>query len=529
MDVEDASSVHSTPEWDAHARTVSEGSLSTSRSSEQLALMGFAHRLFSVSTNNDPGIVEENDVRNEAKLLMSLSCIPPTNISVESGRITPPSDASSCISLSSRQRDTFRFSCPSLSLENWSQEIDPENTYLSSSSSTSSQTSTESAPAALLGRVLKVDDPDALRLSSEAMARNIMQSYEKAIQWRIKSWIDSLSRILVNMEKELKAQGLASEDNLRRLCESSEALVLMRLKEISKEIRVVDACNNFNVLPQRATSARDDESETPIKKRGTFDDEDGSLEEGEYEYTVSHLLLFECDLNIHAPAVGHASINLQVPGTMKGTFLSLEDGNEHLSDVVIDLNTEILASMIEKSSRMVVRSTVEALFTKDDPQETEEKDLTKEETQAQDAEVDDESNTDTSEIPEEGMAPPSCTPKRIFSEERMSGIVLITPRDSSSPSSFEESDNEDRPVILSIPDNFSSDQPKPILAPQAKRARDYEGVSSLTTRLPALKKAKKILPTVVTPSKTIHQFVEGKGPGPNLPTLVEVALQLHSK
>jgi hypothetical protein len=536
MEEGDVSSIPRSLAWDTQARTISEGSLTSNSSSEQLALMGFAHRLYSVSSNKDPCIAEEKDVRNEARLLMSLSCIPPASITVESGRITPPSDASSCNSLSSRHRDSFRFSCPSLSLENRSQETKLQTPHFPSSSSNSSQTTTGSEPAALLGRVLKVDDPDALRLSSEAMARNIMQSYEKAIQWRIQSWVDQLSRILVDKEKELKAQGIATEENIRFLCESSEAMVIVRLQEMSKEIKVIDSCNVFNVLPQRASSSQDGESEPPMKKLRTSSEEqpeDSGLEETEYEYTVSHLLSFDCDLNIHAPAVGHASINLQVPGIMKGTFVSFEDGHEHLADVVIDLNTDILASMIEKSCRVVVRSTVEALLKNQDLKEQEpekqgEEEVAQEVPQEVPVQVDD-SASQARESPQEEEGPaPSCTPKRKLSDERVSGVVLITPRETSSPSSFEDSDNEDRKVILSIPDNFSSDQPKPVLSPQPQRASDITAMSSFATRFPIMKKSHK-LPMVVTPSKSVHNFVEGDGPGPNLPTLVEVALQLHAK
>lgn len=522
MSVDDASSVLPTHR-EANTRTVSEGSMSSSRSSEQLALMGLAHRLCTVSTNNDSGVVKENDVMKEAELLMSLSCIPFTNCSYESGRMSPPSDGISCHSSGSGQREAFRFTCPSLSLENHSQELGLPNTPSSFSSSTSPDTSMENAPAALLGRVLKVEDRDALRLSSEAMARNIMQSYEKAIQWRIKSWINCLSRVLVNKERELKSQGIASDENLGLLCESSEAVVITRLRDISEDIRVVDACNNFNLLPQRVYCG-ENEHDSPAKRQSTFDEEEDGLKESEYEYTVSHLLSFECELNIHAPVVGHAAINLQVPGTMTGTFLSLEDGREHLADVVIDLNTDILASMIEKSSRLVVRSTVEALF----KEEIEANGASAEEAAVQEAREEDGSKSAASECPKKDAVVPSSTPRPTYPDERVSGHFVITPRDSSSPSSFGDSDNEERPVILSIPDNFSHGQPKPILAPQPKRGRDLESVSSLNTRLPPMKKS-KCLPNVVTPSKTVHQFVEGKQPGPNLPTLVEVALQLHAK
>lgn len=521
MDADEICSELPRAEWNQNGRVVSDSS-----SKEQHALMRFAHELHSISTSNDPCMVEENDVRKEAKLLMSLSCIHPTNITVQSGRITPPSDNSVSSNRShSRSRESFRFSCPSLSLEDHSQDVDLQHLNHLSTDSTSSQNTTNSNPAALLGRVLKVDDRDALRLSSEAMARNIMQSYEKAIQWRIHSWIDSLSRILVDKEKELTDQGLATDDNLRLLCESSEAMLIAHLHETSKQVKVIDACNNFKVLPQRAP-----ESDPVIKKQRSFDGDaaDAGLEETEYEYTTSHLLSFDCDINVHAPVVGHASINFQVPGIIKGTFISLSDDREHLVDVVIDLNTEILASMIEKSSRMVVRSCVETLLQGQDPDSSLQDD---EEEIAQRAAVDENAASDACDSLDEEQQEmmPSSTPKRKFTEDRVSGLVVITPRDSSSPSSFEDSDNDDRPVILSIPHNFSSNQPKTVLAPLSTRSRDLEDISRFSTQLPEIKKFKKSPPTVVTPSKTVQNFVEGKGPGPNLPILLEAALQLHAR
>jgi len=194
----------------------------------------------------------------------------------------------------------------------------------------------------------------------------------------------------------------------------------------------------------------------------------------------------------------------------------------------MDLNTEILASMIEKGSRFVVRSSVEALlrdaYTEDVPETTE--------GQATEGTAYDDENTsdpcDNLDDDGEGeTAVPSYTPKRKISEERVSGLFVITPRDASSPSSFEESDSEDRPVILSIPHNFSNDQPKSVLAPLPSRTREMEDISSFSARLPMMKKFKADTPTVVTPSKTVQNFVEGKGPGPNLPTLLEAARHVN--
>lgn len=523
MDSDDSSSSLEAPEWEPQARTVSESSLTTS--AEQLALMGFANRLYSVSSSNDPGIADEKDLRVEAKLLMSLSGIPPSSITVDSGRITPPSDASSCHSMSSRQRDSFRFSCPSLSLEPNGGAVMEE---ASSSSSFSSKGSVASSPAALLGRTLKVEDVDALRLSSEAMVRNIMQSYEKAIQWRIQSWIKSLSRILISKETQLEEMGMATEDNLKILRESSEAMLIVRLEEIRNDIKVIDACNHFDVLPQKAQSYQDE----PAQKRQRMSD---NLEEGHYEYTVSHLLNLDVDLNLHAPAVGNAAIDLKVPGTMNGTFVSFENGREQITDVVIDINTDILASMIEKSSRIVVRSVVEAVLKGEETKpEGEERSTTGESAQvSEDDAVEDNSSVrkacDTSETcPTPGInpqiqlsqaAPASTTPKRKVSDERIGDLVFVTPREcTSSSSSTEGCDHDDqRPVILSIPNDFGEGQPKPMLAPQPSA----RGLVMKTSILEP--------PSIVTPSKSSLSFIESDGEGPNLPTLVEVALQLQAK
>lgn len=465
------------------SRSVSEGSLSTS--SEQLALIGFAYQLSSIIASND-GIADEIDVRKEAKLLMSLSCSSPTTtttaIEEQSGRITPPSDSSSCHSNGSG-RASFCFTCPSLSLENHSQGL--EDDFVPTS--------------VLLGRSLKVDDRDALRLSSEAMGRNIMQSYKKALDWRIQSWEDSLSQILVDKERDLIEQN-ASEEEIRELLKSRETNLLLALREIKQKIKVIHASTSFKVLPQRVTKA--DGSEPPAKKQRTETEASG-LEETEYQYHVAHVMALEGFLNIHTPA-GYVKIELQVPGSMTGIFLTTEENVEELTNVKIELNTEILASMIEKSSRSVVRASVEALLKGETEEEKEVK----------------EGSSVKLHAPKPIVS--ACTPKRVVSEDRVSGLVVITPaRDTSSPSSYGDSDNDDKSVLLSIPDNFTSDSSKQsfrMLTPQPSRLREM-GNFTFTSR----SKLKTSLPTVVTPHKTQRPEAISSGKGPILPLLVEAA------
>lgn len=478
------------------SRSVSEGSLTTSN--EQLALIGFAYQLSSIFSSNDD-IADEIDVRKEAKLLMSLSCSSPTYVEEQSGRITPPSDASSCYSTGSK-RDSFCFTCPSLSLENHSRMEEEETEQPKSDSE-------DSPPSVLLGRSLKVDDRDALRLSAEAMGRNIMQSYKKALDWRIKSWEDALSRILVDKERNLASQN-ASEARMLELLKSGEANLLVALRELKEEIKVIDATTSFKVLPQRVT--KEDRHE-PLAKKARTETENTGIEEAEYRYEVSHMIALEGFLNIRTPA-GYINIELQVPGTMTGTFLSTEECAEELTDVRMEVNTEILAAMIEKGSRKVVRASVEAVLKGDNEEKESEHNDTEEVLSVEKSEVE--------TIPSSPkLSIQTSTPKRRVSEDRMSGLVLITPaRDTSSPSSYGDSDNDEKPVLLSIPDNFLGSKCKPslrMLTPQPSRPREI-GSFTLSTQTESL-------PTVVTPHKTHHQEIIGSTKGPILPLLVEAA------
>eukprot|EP00980_Cylindrotheca_fusiformis_P017507 scaffold5490_cov125-Cylindrotheca_fusiformis.AAC.24 len=470
----------------------SEGSLNTT-SNEQLALIGFAYKLGTSIASND-GIADEFDVRNEAKLLMSLSC----SSTQVSGRITPPSDTSSCHS----NRTSFCFTCPSLSLENHSQAECEESGEFSKSS----------LPSELLGRPLKVDDRDALRLSSEAMGRNIMQSYKKALDWRIQSWEYSLAKALADKEQQLVEQQ-ASEEDIRELLKSGEAKLLLALREIQENIKVVDASTSFKVLPQRVTTK--DGSEHPAKKQRMEAKNASTLEETEYQYHVAHVMSLDGFLNIQTPA-GYVRIELEVPGSMTGTFLSSEEDveEEELVEVKMDLNTEILAAMIEKSSRTVVRASVQALIAGESNAAMEE---------SGEASVKGEER-EIKHLPSpKTTAYSMSTPKRIPSDDRVSGLVLITPaRDTSSPSSYGEDSDDDKPVLLSIPDNFKSDSPKSgfrMLTPQPSRpGRDDTFCSSSFTTSQS-----KELPKVVTPHKTQYPEAITTGKGPILPLLVEAA------
>ena len=518
-------------------------------SSELCALIGFAYQLGSTVQNGS-----NSDVRREAKLLMSLSCSSPAPTDDErasgdinnnrnnsctiydykqsesetstmastlmssvsssstmssassSGRITPTHSVTSISSGGSLRRDTFCFTCPSLSLGE-------------------KETTTDgTSPGTMLSRTLKVGDKDAMRLSSEAMARNIIESFQKAIVWRIQSWVGSLSRVLVMKELELKmitnkmgntkeAQQLLHQE----LYFSKEALLIKTLGKIEGKVQVLEATTAFKVLNK---VSQVDETGSALKKRRKEEEEEDrtGLGEGEYVYDVAHVLEMQCSLNISTLA-GNAKIDLNVPGKINGTFLSSEDEDcdDRLTDVTIDLNTDMMASMIEKSSRIAVRASTEAMFKGDLAV----------------------SNQDTNKIPQEQVSTttnnnkPTITiaaastrsPKRKVESSNVSGLVVITPArtTTSSPSSFGDSSDSDgdQPVILRIPSSFPSSNK--IHQPHAYKGTSLDFAARLPPKKYMLQQKKNAAAAVITPLKTKGPEYIEREKGPNLPILMEAA------
>jgi hypothetical protein len=310
----------------------------------------------------------------------------------------------------------------------------------------------------------------------------------------------------------------ATEEAMKGLLKSGEANLLLALKAMETKLRVMDATTSFKVLPQRLNTLSS-EQQPPSKKQRIEERLGSGLEETEYEYQVAHAMMLEGCLNIHTPA-GYCKIELEVPGSMTGTFLTpaSSDDSEELTSVRIDVNTDILAAMIEKSSRTVIRAAAEALL-KGDVDVEEAKEEASEEQTVQTKPKGHESKTSkeaeaTTTSPQPVTA--TSTPKRKLSEERMQRMVVITParNAASSPSTIGDSDHEDKPVLLSLPDSFGGES-KPKL--------------KMLTPKPSRKKRKSGLPTVVTPHKTQSRETITSGVGPTLPLLVEVACAMVKK
>ena len=260
-------------------------------SPEHLALVDFAQRLGSVTTNDEAGVTDSGDVRQYADLLMSLLSSPPHVVrddgelnSLSSLAVGAASDhhymsdastSSATTSSSTHRRESFRFSHPSLSLDRKRKPLPPKRTPCTAPEKDDETEDSElPPPAVLLGRALRVDDREAHRLSADAMARNLLQSFQKAIVWRIQAWMDALKASLVQQEKALLQQN-ASEEELRELLKTSEAQLFHKLRLVSKAIEVKRAETCFHVLPQRIERQRqDDVTEAPFVKRRRIESED---------------------------------------------------------------------------------------------------------------------------------------------------------------------------------------------------------------------------------------------------------------
>lgn len=475
--------------------------------SELYSLIAFAHNLRS-------SISVDCNVRREAKLLMSLSCSPPVPIDEGSnssindnnnsnsevasitsltGRITPThsvTSTSSGTNVSSSRRNTFCFTCPSLSLS-----LEGNNSGNSIST-----------PGTILSRTLKLDDKDALRLSSEAMGRNIIESFQKAMEWRIQSWVDSLSTVLVIKERELENE--ATDDAQQLLYYSNEALLVTALRESGGKVQVREATTSFKVT-NKVSSV--DERGAPLKKQRTgAENEERKLEEGEYVYNVIHFLEMQCSLK----TAGNVQIELNVPGKIKGTFVSSEDYDsvDKLTDVIIDLNTFMLATMIEKSSRIVVRASVETLLKGEHIVVT---------NAADDSGCGVQVAKKFATIDHSVKHPTAYqtrTPKQIMTKMDESGLVVVTPASSSLASPFYGNSDIDADNFRPQPCQLKLQIPDMI---ESKKNKQTHG-EFLAARLPS----KKFLPkkrAFITPHKKESPMFVRRKKGPTLPILVEVA------
>ena len=279
----------------------------------------------------------------------------------------------------------------------------------------STQEST-STPVQLFSRPITTEQNSQTKLSAETIANSIMQSFLEAINWRGTVWVKSLSDCL-HCEYEMKtgyrkgdesetigkeqvkiegkqqakiegqqqvnydcifqnakpAEKRSSNVSIINECiiRSNKARVLQAIVHATSSVIVHDVRTTFQVLEQqldRTSTRKDDDIKTtrnsvgrvnygkpPPKKRKTS-------RSNEKYYKLSHAINMETRCTVSTKckhsAVGlrHMTVILQAPGVINGTFHRTSDGDIKLVDVTVELNTEELASSMEKNSRLVIRT-----------------------------------------------------------------------------------------------------------------------------------------------------------------------------
>lgn len=343
-----------------------------SLSYEQALLVEFVRCLGSYSNSLERGsfIVDERKTRQEAQLLMNL--LTSANINSKRKIVTYSTKPLSVNETNqswtvekllrpTTHKNSFRFTCPSLSLETnagTAPERLPTNTVDDDASS-----------PILLGRPLTVDDPDALRLSADAMARNISNSFQKAIDARVLVWIEALATKLLQTENHMVQTGAELED-VKVLLTTSEAALIRQLRKAGTDISVTGVHTSFQVLTERIDVSRDgrppEAKKQCIRKGEALETVQSVLEEqDDYHYTVLHCLIFQSTIYLTTPA-GFSEISIEVPGVIEGTFFSSSSVPGKLCSVKVNVDTSILAAMLEKSCRTVVRASVEACLDVED-------------------------------------------------------------------------------------------------------------------------------------------------------------------
>jgi hypothetical protein len=486
-------------------------------SSEQLALIGFAARL-GTSVSREDGIASVGELRSDAELLM---CLLAPSSSSSSGNVIGSTfevveplveeepnyehTEQTC-----KKSGTFSFSCPSLSVDDIPSDLSeptPSRERLPSDGSEDSVPSllSQTVPAVALGRPLRVDNKDALRLSAEAMARNIFQTFQKALLWRKKCWIEALAGPLVEEERKLKEAG-ATEKELKELLETPAAQVIVALNQT--EIEVLDARTSFRVLPQAWDKTEGQPAPPPSKKRRVSND-DGDVSE---PYTSAHVVSFQAVLNFKSPA-GYSEVTLEAPGIIQGDFVKSEDGEVLLSGASVEVDTRVLAAMIERSSRIIARASAEAFM---DP----EKDIY--------------SEGELSDVTPASPVDDLLAPSKSYSyysdseaeEEDFLTPTVVTPRNKSPPHEYSDSDPElVTKTCIPLPDELDSkDYRRSILrmvSPQPRSGSPQESYDDFFNPRTPTKNGHG--PSLVSPPAATEFLPVDTKTGPSLPALVEVA------
>lgn len=207
---------------------------------------------------------------------------------------------------------------------------------------------------------------------SIAIAENIIDSVNVAIESRIKTWVKTLSKKAsvkyesrVNEVKKAFVNGSTNHKSLQSdlhdikdlLKASTEAKVINALANVASMISVHDIRTTFHILEQlKDTGNVDALIQMPrSKKMRSVSDESNSTQNGESSIQISYAILLDVKCNIHADSFQTTSLTVETSGEIHGFFTRVKS-ELHINNIIVNLDTDALANAIERESRRTICS-----------------------------------------------------------------------------------------------------------------------------------------------------------------------------
>lgn len=290
----------------------------------------------------------------------------------------------------------FAFSCPSLSIDGNHQRakrtmtaatgrliLAAEDAAAMDGKDSDSNAPKMQQPADLLGRTLLTHHREGVSEATDVMARNVLQAFSVALEWRYSAWVGSLAKVL-RLKKALMAQeqqhsreerqqgsdggeaGDADEivvassfnEDMDDGYDYAEATAIEYLARTISDLSVIDVKTAFRV--QQPSDRELVQPKKRIKVRQvTLENDSGASR----LYERSSPLTFEAVLTVLVgPNAEPMRVVLGTGGTITGTFAGTSngaEGEEVLVGVDLKLDTDGLAHSVEEQSRLLVRAAAE--------------------------------------------------------------------------------------------------------------------------------------------------------------------------
>jgi len=237
-------------------------------------------------------------------------------------------------------------------------------------------------PSDLFGRTLLTHHREGVSEATDVMARNVLQAFSVALEWRYSAWVGSLAKVL-RLKKALilaqprqsqgegghAGQGDAAEadgfddGDLEDGYDYAEATAIDSLARTIADLSVIDVKTAFRVQQPSDRDLVQPKKRVKVRQVTLEDASGGKDNNGGRLYERSSPLTFEAVLTVLVgPNAEPMRVVLGTSGTITGTFAgssSGAEGEEVLVGVDLKLDTDSLAHSMEEQSRLLVRAAAE--------------------------------------------------------------------------------------------------------------------------------------------------------------------------